>query len=174
MAIVAVIPPHARYAGNGLFEGRVHPGASGADHPHAANVHWMDYCIAFREEAARVGLEVATADVVAPDNADVLLLMGVPPSPPEMRRLRTRLQNRPIILVTLETALGHGFMYNESNTAAFDAIITYNIRQVDHRRYHPLRPIIGKGFDRVGLFESGVSAASWQRISGCDRNLASA
>jgi hypothetical protein len=169
---VSVVPPHPRYAGNALFEGR----ASIADqpivgpHPHAPNVHWMDYCIAFREKARRLNITVATSDVLPIDEADALVVLRPPDPPNKTSLLRSRLPNLIMILVMLETTLGRDFMFSSLNTKDFDAVVTYKDEVVDNLKYFPLRPRayyrnriqtgLSFGQRRVGCF-----IASHQRLN---------
>jgi hypothetical protein len=99
---LSVVPPHPRYAENALFEARLATkNIQAGRHPPVPNLHWMDYCVAFRDKARPANLTVATADMLAVDDADVLMVMGVPVSPRRTRRLRAQRPDLVIILVTL-------------------------------------------------------------------------
>jgi hypothetical protein len=141
---VSVIPPHPRYGGNALFESRIAAGHQDPD-GRGRDIHWMDYWVAFREKARRLDIEAATADLSPPQDADVVLLVGVPPPPAQAAALRSSARSQLVILVAIESALGREYLMNPANLAAFDAVITPNRQLVDNDRYFGLRP---RAYDR--------------------------
>lgn len=140
MTKVAVIPPAPALAGNALFEGRRLD--SGA---HSPNSHWMDGFAAVRRLAASRGIEMATHDLLPVDRADVVVHMAFPADPRAVAEQKRRHPQLKAVLVLIETAMGARYSFNPRNHAGFDAIITYDERIVDHRRYFPMRP---RAYDR--------------------------
>lgn len=140
MTKVAVIPPAPALAGNALFEGRRLD--SGA---HAPNSHWMDGFAAVRQLADAQGIEMATDDILPVERADVVVHMAFPADPHLVVGQKRRHPGLKAVLVLIETAMGARYTFNPRNHDAFDAIITYDERLVDGRRYFPMRP---RAYDR--------------------------
>lgn len=131
---VSVIPPAADLMRNAIFEGR-RPG-HGA---HSPNVHWLDVYASLRGEAARRGIEMATSDLLPPGQADILFYMAQPSSPGEIAQLKKSRPGLKAVLVLLETSLGARYMLNPRNHRHFDAVLTYDERLLDGKKYFPLR-----------------------------------
>lgn len=155
MTRVAVIPPAAALAGNALFEGR-RLGAGA----HSPNVHWMDGFRAVRRRGAALGIAFATHDLLPIDQADIVMHMSVP-DPRQAAELRRAYPHVKAVLVLLETALGAAYTFNPKNHDAFDAVLTYDDRLVDGRKYFPIRP---RAYDRSRI-QTGLPFA--ERNLGC-------
>jgi hypothetical protein len=132
---VSVIPPGAALASNALFEGRRLDSG-----PHSPNVHWMDGFAAVRRKAAAHGMVMATDDVLAVDEADIVVHMIYPSRPTLVAEQKQRRPALKTVLVLLETAVGAAYTFNPRNHRDFDAVITYDDRLVDGRKYFPMRP----------------------------------
>jgi hypothetical protein len=132
---VSVVPPTPGFRDNALFNGRRNDAGS-----HSPNVHWMDGFAAAAQLAPRYGLRLATDDLLAPADADVVVQMSPPTSPKAMTAFRQAHPDTAAVLVLLETALGAAYQFNPANHRGFDAVITYDDRLVDHERYFPMRP----------------------------------
>lgn len=142
MTRVSVIPPVPGLAANALFEGRrVDSG------PHSPNTHWMDGFAAARRQATGLGIELATSDVLPVDEADILVDMAF--SDPRMAAERKRKKpGLKTVLVLFETALGAAYTFNPRNHDAFDAVLTYDERLVDNRKYFLMLP---RAYDRARI-----------------------
>lgn len=122
------------FTGNALFEGRRNDAGA-----HAPNAHWMDTFLALHKKALERGFIVATSDLIPVDDADVVVYTLQPNSPYDIVRQKQKTPKLKTILLLLETSLGGYYTFNPKNHQGYDAIITYDDRLVDNRRYFPMR-----------------------------------
>jgi hypothetical protein len=102
---------------------------------HAYSDRWMEPYVRWRELATSRGFELATWDRFPLETADVVVFMDLPDSRREVAGARARAPRAKFILMLVESPLGRPHAFNPSNHAAFDAVLTYNWRLCDERRY---------------------------------------
>jgi len=135
MTKVSVVPPTWAFNNNALFESRrLDNGA------HSPNTHWLDCFAAVYQRAQELNIEFGTEDVVPIKDADIVVYVRALITPDEVITLKQKYPKLKAVLVTLETSLGGRFIFNTQNHKGLDAVITYNKRLVDNRKYFPLPP----------------------------------
>jgi hypothetical protein len=120
----------------------------------------MDCYAVLYEKARNHKIIMSTADVLPPEQADIVVYMSQP-TPHAILEFK---QNNPRIktlLILLETSLGGAYGYRPWNHQGFDAILTYKSSLVDHKKYFPMRP---HAYDHSRIRIGGPFA---QRRVGC-------
>lgn len=168
MIKVSLIVPHQGLNGNAAFEGRREDNGA-----HAPNIHWQDVYVALHKKALGKGFNLATSDLISIDEADIAIYMLLPNSPDDIVRQKQKTPKLKAILLLQETSLGCRYTFNPRNHFGYDAIITYNDRLSDGRRYFPMRSqaffrhriSIGPPFDqrRVGCLVGTNRKMSYRR-----------
>jgi Glycosyltransferase family 10 (fucosyltransferase) C-term len=92
------------------------------------------------KKAFERNIVLATDDMLPVQGADIVLCMLQPNSPHEFVPLKQKYPHLKTIMVLLETSLGAEWARrNRRNHIQFDAILTYDGRLVDNKRYFPMR-----------------------------------
>jgi len=131
---VSFVPPSSEFLKNALFEGRRE--GSGA---HSPNAHWLDCYVALREKAKAHNIIMNTADLIPPEQADIVVYM-LQPTPKEIIEFKRQNPRKKALVILLETSLGAAYAFDPRNHESFDAVLTYKLRLVDHKKYFPMRP----------------------------------
>ena len=132
---VSVIPPASDLDANAMFENRRRGEAA-----HSPNVHWLDVYAVLHKKALERNIVLATDDMLPCWEADIVLCMLQPKSPHEFLRLKQKNPRLKTIMVLLETSLGAEYArLNPRNHRQFDAVLTYDDRLIDNKRYFPMR-----------------------------------
>jgi hypothetical protein len=132
---VSVIPPSPGLENNALFNGRRLDKTS-----HSPNTHWLDWLAEVYKRANDFDMSFGTSDVLPACEADVMVYMAHPLSPNDVAAQKLRNPKLFTILLTYETAVGARYTFNPKNHEPYDAIITYNKKLVDDRRYFYIYP----------------------------------
>lgn len=154
---VSVVPPCTGFEGNALFEGRRLDAS-----PHRVNVHWQDCFVALYRRAQALGVSLFTSDLLPPEESDVVVFLAPLEAPDQVLQLKRRAPSLRAILVTWESSLGNRYQFNPRNHRGLDAVLTYNPKLVDHKRYYPFHPRGGYEPSRIA---TGLPFA--QRRVGC-------
>ena len=93
-----------------------------------------------RKKTREFKLLMATDDILSIEEADIAIHMQQPNAPADIAEQKEKNPNLKTVLVLMETALGAQYTFNPRNHVGFDAVITYDSRLVDHRKYFPMRP----------------------------------
>jgi hypothetical protein len=132
---VSVIPPWRGLGGNALFEQRWTDRSA-----HSPNTHWLDWLTELHRQGKKSGILFGTADVLSPEDADVLIYMAQPDSPRDPVRRKKECPKLITVFIAYETALGARYALNPKNHAGYDAIFTYDKNAVDYEKYFYLPP----------------------------------
>ncbi|MGH8527431.1 MAG: hypothetical protein ACREXY_25460, partial [Gammaproteobacteria bacterium] len=130
---VSVVPNEPAALGNRLFD------VSGLSGTHAGNAHWIEPLATLRAHGRARNISLDTIDVVPAELADVILFLELPSSPSVITNLCRAAQRAKTILMPIETPLGRDYVFNPRNHVLFDAVITYDERLCDGRRYFHCR-----------------------------------
>ncbi len=120
---IAVRPCYADFLQNRLFSPE-----------HAMASHWMSPLVRLKAAVEQRGWQINTWDMVPLEKADVILCQDLPLRS-EFDAAKTRAPRAKFILQIWETPLSRPHAWDRRNHDLFDAIITYDRKLVDNKRY---------------------------------------
>lgn len=131
---------------------------SGGAYTHFGDAsHWLEPTRFLAKAGLEQGVEFHTDDIVRLEDASVLVFGEFPGAPADVEHLRQRHPHLKFILQILETPIGRDWTFDPTNHAAFDAVVSYNPKLDDGRRYFPFRIPVG-GLDAFRQ----VAGAPWE------------
>ncbi|MGE4232304.1 MAG: glycosyltransferase family 10 [Bacteriovoracia bacterium] len=101
---------------------------------HAGNAHWLEPLQFLYQKGLEQSIKFDTSDVVPIQKADIVLFFDFPLPFKEIESLR-RQSKAAFILLIVESPLNRSYVFDPRNHVLFDAIVTYNDKLVDGRRY---------------------------------------
>jgi hypothetical protein len=125
---VAFRPPAAELDRDRLFYAQTYVHVGDAS-------HWLEPMRVLARYGLSVGVEFHTDDMVQLENASVLIFGEIPASRLAVARLRKAYPHLKLVLQLLESPLGRAWTFDRANHSDFDAVISYNPRLYDGRRY---------------------------------------
>jgi hypothetical protein len=129
---ILVRPCYSDFLGNRLF---VHQDQRGIDPKQAALWLWMEPLIELKKRIEAYGWQINTWDMQPVESADVIIVQDLPPDRAEMDAVRKRAPKAKFVLLIWETPLSRPQAWDPVNHALFDAVLTYDRRLVDNKRY---------------------------------------
>jgi hypothetical protein len=122
---ILVRPCYADFLQNKLFKPE-----------HSMANHWMSPLVMLKEAAEQRGWRMNTWDTEPLDSADVILSQDLPRHA-EFLNARKVASKAKFILLIWESPLSRPAAWDRVNHDQFDAVITYDLKLVDHKRYFP-------------------------------------
>jgi alpha(1,3/1,4) fucosyltransferase len=102
--------------------------------------HWNAPYHQLRERARVLGVEIDTWDVRPVEQADVVLVQDLPPLRATVAQARRRAPaGTPFVLLQYESPVDRSHYLHPGNHDLFDAVLTYDGRMADGRRYFHFR-----------------------------------
>lgn len=130
--LVAFKPPAAGLGGDQLFYGESYCHIGDAS-------HWLEPARYLAQLGLACGIGFHTDDVVNLKDAAVFIFGEVPPLRRQIKRLRRDYPQLKLILQILETPIGREWVFDPANHSDFDAVVSYNPRLNDGKRYFSFR-----------------------------------
>ncbi len=98
------------------------------------NSHWMDKNIRLYQRSKEEGFELATCDIISPDQADVVIHLDLPKTRAEILEIKKKSPKAKHLLILIESPLWP-YWFEKENHQDFDLILTYNPKLVDNKKH---------------------------------------
>jgi len=137
---VSVVPFYNHFLNNRLFK-----------HSESIPEHWQQPQLDLKRACEENGIEIGTWDVMPPACADVLLFFDPPASRAVLQFFKNSFPHAKLLLVLYESPIGPHW-FHRKNHALYDAVLTYNPKLVDNKKYFEFKLPIAP-FSTPNLFE---------------------
>ena len=108
------------------------------------SVYWQKPMLEWRKKAKMLGIEIDTWDIHPIPEADVVVVQDLPAHKRELINAKKQAPKIPFVLLLYESTLDRSHLYNPANHELFDAVITYNSKLCDEKRYFHYQLPVGR------------------------------
>ncbi|MDX2110995.1 MAG: glycosyltransferase family 10 [Verrucomicrobiota bacterium] len=129
---ISWVPYYGHYLGNRLFA-----------FTNTWTNHWQEGNVYLGQLAVERGHTMGTADTVDPLSADVVVFLDYPQRRESVLSVKRNNPRAKTLLILYESPLENPQWFDQRNHEYFDAVLTYNSKLVDGKRYFPLHLPIG-------------------------------